>query len=160
MKYTLKMIIIFILAYLLQACHTVLLTPIYVPTGKTADLSIDIDPEYEPSMTVLVDGGNGNFFDPDQSLLYGSRDFKNQYNKVVKIASDRKLSLIVYYNIDLNEYCYLKASFTPAANKFYRLTVDVDYDKNGFIYTLIHGNQDMCYVAISEIVDGKLIPVK
>lgn len=162
MKMKINYVLLLSLTGLIQACVLHDANTLYQPVGKTAELNIDVPSIYEPSIAVLNDTHVKSIAGNVSNLIYGSYDSMTQIDTQVKVTANKLLSLHVNYDLSPTEYCDLHALFTPEANKFYRLTVGVvrDENKGTFINNLFSVRSGKCYVSVSQIVNGKYIPVK
>jgi hypothetical protein len=166
----LKVISILSMTLLLQSCagsitNALFPTPIYHATGKTADLTVDVPPQYESSVSVSAYPNGRNFIakyniaDSGRSIVYGNDGSQALFENPVKISANKKMTYRIFYSLTANEYCKTFPSFSLEAGKSYRLTVGASFDKSSFIHTFLLGRHDICKVGLAEIVGNKLIPV-
>jgi len=131
-KYNRKSTLILIaIPLLLQSCAAK-----YIPTGKTADLSIDDPHLYNNSLQIQV--SQDKYHDEAFKRLYSSES-KDSNELNTKISANKEMYFrISIHSQGVTSYCYDKFSFNPIEGKSYRLIADLSLKTNICRYQLIN----------------------
>lgn len=122
MKYNKFKIIInmlpIIMSLLLQSCASK-----YIPTGKTANLSIDNPQFYNNELHIEV---SQDKYHPETFKTLFSSGSKDSNLLNTKISADKEMYFKILIHVpDDSRYCDGKLSFNPIAGKNYRLIADM-----------------------------------
>ena len=135
----------FVLISQLQSCSVFSAPLPYQATGETADMLFDIPARYE-SFSAAAFNKQPSDFSLDGTILY---DGNPMNNNPVKVSANKMLYIRIFYYVDYEHQCLTDINYLPLPKKVYRLTIGEVTIKD----------ENKCFVKLSQVVDGKLIPI-